>query len=847
MRAFFQRKTKLRAGRTARFETLENRLLLTTSRGLDSAAFDALKADWPGFDYSEIVAENVFVVDATDRIDAQTLRRAIEEAKSREGADLIVVQTGTTDATIRFSSGDDILKIDDVSPLTIVATGPQKLTIDANAKSGIFEVSNVSSLSLGGVALTGGASVDGGAVYNSGTLFLDGVYVASNAASRNGGGIYNESRLTVVNSIITDNRATGNGGGVYSTGVYVADAPLKNVNFIACDVVGNAAGVDGNGFGGGIYFAGQDADFNIFAEMRLDASIVVQNRSSSTECDVNIYNSAFYNEIEIGGERYVFEIPVAALIDGDYNLTTFTYWVSSYRPENSNDVGTNQIYRAATPLFVRDYDFTTRQVGDYALYESSLSQAIDKIPFSTVVYPNGRPLVRDFAGNRRVQNGALDAGAFELQTSQVDLATKNGAQPSATATVVGGKLRLEGIETSNLSDVDAECKLQFFASDDLTFDETDVAVGELDALRLAANSAQTFESKDLATELLTPGVAYYFYWRIVSDVDDNTANNIGATQAPVVFYAENNAEIKSASLEFENYQNQRDTAFYLSVSQEVAEQFNDGFTYWWDYGDGRFVKGAAGDWIIPPLCDDSSVSVVALKIVDEATGTVVAKGSSALETIWTPPTIACDVRKLPNDSTLRLAFALQGDGNRAISEWQISWGDGTTSTFNVLASALSVGHYYLTEAETKTYLISLTVVEAGAQKRKTTYRLLDFEVAGTAASASLPETLSDLTVGVEKQTVKQGADAGLFLALPNEETEIFEPGGEKTSEVRSDAIAVSPVRELRVEMEAGVGTTTADAAFREFWKRRRYKETLFDVNADVLEREFELLAFNMLR
>ena len=218
-----------------------------------------------------------------------------------------------------------------------------------------------------------------------------------------------------------------------------------------------------------------------------------------------------------------------------------------------------------------------------------------------------------------------------------------------------------------------------------------------------------------------------------------------------------------------------------------------------------------------------------------------------MEKVWTAPTIACDVRESPNDSALRLAFALQGNGSRAISEWQISWGDGTTSTFNVLALALSVGHYYSTETETKTYSVSLTVSEAGAQKRKTTYRLLDFEVVGTAASASLPETLSELTVEVERRTIKRGADAGLFLALQNEETEVFELAREETSEVRNETITVGPVRELRRATENVVGAPSTDATFREFWKRRRGKEMLFDVNDDALEREFELLAFNMLR
>lgn len=826
MRAFNPRKNFLRAGRIARLEPLEKRLLLTTSRGIEPAEFDAVKADWPGFDYSGIVAESVLVVDATNGLDAKTLRRAIEDAKANKGADLIVVRTGFDAATLRFSSSDDVFKIDDASPLTIVAIGPQKLTIDANANSRIFEISDVSELSLGAVELIGGAADDGGAVLNSGTLFLDGVYIASNVASGDGGGIYNEANLTVVNSIITDNRAGKNGGGVCSRGCYVADAPLSKVNFTACDVVGNAAGADGTGFGGGIYFAGQDAGFNIFAEMRLDASIVVQNSSSSTDCDVNIYNSAFYNEIEFDGEQYVVEIPVSALIDGDYNLTTFVYWVSSYNPSNPSASGTNQIYSEATPLFVRDYDFETRSIGDYSLYESELSQAIDRAPFSAVVYPNGRALVRDFAGGRRVQNGLIDAGALEVQTTQVDLATKDGARASVAATVVGGKLRIEGIEASNLSDEEiADFKLRFFASEDLAFDETDVVVGELDALRLVPNSTQMFISDDLATELLTPGVSYYFYWRIISDSDDNDANNIGVTTDAVVFYAEDDSEIALVPFEFENYCARRDSMFYLSVSQTVRERFDSGgFAYWWDYGDGRFVRGAAGDWILPPLDGDSGVSVIALKIVDEATGAVVAKGNVALETIWTAPSISCDVRRA-GDSTLILSFALQGSANRAISEWRVAWGDGTTSTFNVLGSTLTVGRLYET-TEAKKYSVSLTVVEAGSQGRSTTYQILDFEVAGMNANAAVMENYVaaiNRNICVSTATSERGA----FL----------------TSETKSvdEAKGSSCERTRETSWPAAV-----DAAFK-FWKRRRENESIFDESDADWENALDCLALSSLR
>lgn len=290
-------------GRRARFESLESRLLLEVGRGISALELDAVVAEYPGFNYEEIAPENVLTLDATNGIDAASLRQAFDAAQRRQGADLIVVTTSDASTPVVFAKESDALSIDDPSPVALAVVGTQKLTLDGASKTRLLTTSARSDVALGGLVFTGGFSTAGGAIYNSGTLTLDRVWITGNYSSGSGGGVYNESTLTVVNSIISGNRAREHGGGVFSTGSYSEIGGVKIQTFVNDTITGNVAGYESEfGFGGGVYFHGVDDSFNIFAVARFYNSIVVQNRSSATQCDVNIYNSLFYNKIEFFDE-----------------------------------------------------------------------------------------------------------------------------------------------------------------------------------------------------------------------------------------------------------------------------------------------------------------------------------------------------------------------------------------------------------------------------------------------------------------------------------------------------------------------------------------------------------------
>jgi hypothetical protein len=139
------------------------------------------------------------------------------------------------------------------------------VTLDGNAKMGVFSVSKGVQFSLIRLTVTGGrASSGGGLSNNGGTVMINMVAFAGNSAvsgggiyngsgtvtvknssvignqARDGGGVYSAGGTTTVNqSTVTGNEATSSGGGVYNTG--------GMVTVLKSSVTGNHATTRGGG------------------------------------------------------------------------------------------------------------------------------------------------------------------------------------------------------------------------------------------------------------------------------------------------------------------------------------------------------------------------------------------------------------------------------------------------------------------------------------------------------------------------------------------------------------------------------------------------------------------------
>lgn len=694
--------------RVLRFETLESKTLLSAAKGIAAAEWADIADQYSGFDFSGISADSVFVIEPA-QISAASLREAVARAKSSFGADLIVIHTSETSDTLRFSSTSQMFTIDDISPLTILAYGPKRLAIDAENHSRIFNIAAASKVQLGNMILTGGSSDRGGAVKNDGHLVLDRMHITCNTASAEGGGIFSSNSLAAINSVISGNTANGHGGGVCSRGIFTSENEMFHVTLTGCTVTGNRAGLDGIGKGGGVYFSGQDAEYNIHSDLVIHNCILVENRSAATQIDANIYNSVFYNELILDGELYSFEIPVAALIDGNNNLSTFTYWVSWHDPDHPDSVGENQIYNESIPLFVRHYDFGTNTEGDYTLYETGLSQAVNQGSNETAVYPNGMPIVLDGLNRRRIQNGRVDIGAFELTPTKFDIATDNTGRLSDGRTVAGGAVQINSIVIKNQSEIDAEdVRIRFFASDDPVIDELDVPIGEMVVDFLSKQERRTLNSDRLQTGALRCGQTYYIGWIIDFTNDTDLSNNAAVCQTTLQLFNEHEPA-QTVELEQSAYHVQQGCVFRLSTAPPSSMSVQ----YWWDYGNGYYTKGAPSVRVNTSKYYQTPGNYeIRLKIVDEKSNSVIQKAYSSLTVAKLAPCISVDKTTYLNERILKLDIDVYSYGPIA-ERWIIDWGDGSEPvTYGSLSGSLSVVHCFDIPRQTTTFSITLRIITA---------------------------------------------------------------------------------------------------------------------------------------
>jgi hypothetical protein len=164
---------------------------------------------------------NTITVTNTNDSGSGSLRDALAVANDGDTIDA----TGVS-GTILLTSGE--LQIN--HNVTINGPGAGNLAVNGNATSRVFE-NFASNVTIAGFSITNGLVIDdnGGGILNHGGLTLSDSSILSNGVRLgqktnfgNGGGIASSGgTLTVTNSVISNNRAPGGGGGGYADGAVV--------------------------------------------------------------------------------------------------------------------------------------------------------------------------------------------------------------------------------------------------------------------------------------------------------------------------------------------------------------------------------------------------------------------------------------------------------------------------------------------------------------------------------------------------------------------------------------------------------------------------------------------------
>ncbi|MDR1959352.1 MAG: right-handed parallel beta-helix repeat-containing protein [Planctomycetaceae bacterium] len=229
------------------FESLEERQLLAVS----AVEFEILRAGHPVLELSAGREDyNVIELNA-DELTAANLQNALTDAAGTEQNDLIVIRTTKNQNTIMLSGEE--LEIDSAKgTLTIVSLGGEKLTINADQKSRVFNIED-STVFLSGMVITGGYcgaffnGSSGGGIWNHGTLTLDNVAVVKNHTdgfSGGGAGIYNAGTLVMNGCDVSGNRSgEASGGGIRNEGIAV----ITNCTIAENSSLNSGGGIDNSG------------------------------------------------------------------------------------------------------------------------------------------------------------------------------------------------------------------------------------------------------------------------------------------------------------------------------------------------------------------------------------------------------------------------------------------------------------------------------------------------------------------------------------------------------------------------------------------------------------------------
>lgn len=264
---------------------------------LSQVNFKTIRKQYANLNLTAKVGDYHVIEISAKQLSDANLRDAVTDALNSTQDSLIVLRTTARLNKIVLTGG--LFNINAPGKtITIVSLGKTKLTLDGNANSRMFVVSNVNThLKLGGLTLCNGyangssdITKSGGAIRNYGMLTLTKCTFSGNRAESGGGAIYNYSStgsnatgiLTASNCKFLNNTAADAGGALYNT----RTATLEN-----CTIRQNHANT---GRGGGIYCKGSLATNHL----NLYDCIITDNRAK--DCGGGICNENGDTDIQGG-------------------------------------------------------------------------------------------------------------------------------------------------------------------------------------------------------------------------------------------------------------------------------------------------------------------------------------------------------------------------------------------------------------------------------------------------------------------------------------------------------------------------------------------------------------------
>jgi CSLREA domain-containing protein len=355
--------------------------------------------------------------------------------------------------------------------LTITGPGAGNLSVSGSGTWMVFYISSGWGVTISNLTVTGGStSHDGGGIWSAGSLTLSDCAVTGNSTPAYGGGagIYQyQGELTISRCVISGNSSGGDGGGIATNrGTVVIEQSTISGN-TAADYGGGISNYDGTvlveestisgntaaDYGGGIYsntempaagpavttilnstISGNSASeggglYNYEGLTRIILTTITENEASSDGGGVWSWNDA-YTQTDVKGSI----IWGNTLDDG---TTANDVAAANSLPDNRfNSLGYNLIGEGGTGVdFTQEFNFTGDQTGvetanlggladnGGSTKTHALLSGSPAINTGTCLDYENATVLTDQRGVSRPQGSACDIGAFEEETSTVEVNT----------------------------------------------------------------------------------------------------------------------------------------------------------------------------------------------------------------------------------------------------------------------------------------------------------------------------------------------------------------------------------------------------------------------------------------
>lgn len=182
------------------------------------------------------------------------------------------------------------------------------------------------------------------------------------------------------------------------------------------------------------------------------------------------------------------------------------------------------------------------------------------------------------------------------------------------------------------------------------------------------------------------------------------------------------------------YTVQEGCSFFLTSSTNTQEDV----VYWWDYGNGNFVRGPASGWVsLRKLGLAAGTYTIRLRLENQE-GSFSRTVSASLTVLAVAPSFSVKKESFADGRILKIEISAYFPSGQTPFDWILDWGDGTgPQTIRSLSDSLTAAYCYEKPEHDSVHVVTLELPDSPSHESNTKYAAARHTVPGTNRVALL--------------------------------------------------------------------------------------------------------------